>query len=45
MDLTQEAGSRDDTGSWTGVIFLAFVLVLAILFTVYVLAWDGGAHT
>jgi len=44
-DLTQEAGSREDSGSWNGVIFLALVLLLAILFTVYVLAWDGGAHT
>jgi hypothetical protein len=45
MDLTQETGSPEDSGSWTGVIFLALVLVVAILFTVYVLAWDGGAHT
>jgi hypothetical protein len=45
MDLTQETGSPERSGSWTGVIFLALVLVLAILFTVYVLAWDGGGHT
>ena len=41
MDLTQEPGSPEDSGSWTGVIFLALVLVAAIFFTVYVLAWDG----
>jgi hypothetical protein len=45
MDLTKANGSPEDSGSWTGVIFLAFVLVVAILFTVYVLAWDGGANT
>ena len=45
MDLPQEPASPEDSGSWTGVIFLALVLVAAILFTVYVLAWDGGGHT
>jgi hypothetical protein len=37
--------SGEDSGSWTGVIFFGLLSLAAILFTVYVLAWDGGAHT
>jgi len=37
--------SPDDHGSWNAAIFVAVALVMAILFTAYVLLWNGGAHT
>ena len=34
---------RENRGSWKAAIFVGLVLLMAILFTVYVLLWDGGA--
>ena len=45
MDLHEGAAPPDDRGWWIALMFVGFALVLAILFAVYVLAWDGGAHT
>ncbi len=39
------AATPDDRAWRIAVGFVGFALVMAILFTVYVLAWDGGAHT
>ena len=37
--------SRDDGGSWYAAIFFGVLVAAAILFTLYELLWDGGAHT
>jgi len=37
--------SRDNGGSWFAAIFFGLIVAAAILFTLYVLLWDGGAHT
>jgi hypothetical protein len=37
--------SEQDTGSWTAAIIFGLILLLSALFTLYVLLWDGGAHT
>ncbi len=34
--------SQEVRGSWNAAIFVGLVLVVAILFTAYVLLWDGG---
>jgi hypothetical protein len=34
-----------DKAFWIAVAFVGTTLVLALLFVIYVLAWDGGAHT
>jgi hypothetical protein len=34
--------SREGRGSWNAAIFVGLVLLVAILFTAYVLLWDGG---
>lgn len=39
------SASGEATGSWFPAIFFGLVIVLAVLFTLYVLLWDGGAHT
>ena len=44
-DSNEGPASRADHGSWNAAIFVALLLVMAILFTAYVLLWDGGAHT
>jgi hypothetical protein len=44
-DSNEIPASREDRGSWIAAIFVGLVLVAAILFTAYVLLWDGGAHT
>ncbi len=44
-NLDHGTTSSDDPGSWTAAIFIGLVLLAAVLFTVYVLVWDGGAHT
>ena len=37
--------SQQNTGSWNAAIFVGLVVVVAALFTLYVLLWDGGgAH-
>jgi hypothetical protein len=37
--------SGDDGGSWFAAIFFGLLVAAAVLFTLYVLLWDGGAHT
>lgn len=37
--------SRDDDGSWFAALFFGLTVAAAILFTVYVLLWDGGGNT
>jgi hypothetical protein len=37
--------SQDNGGSWLAAIFFGLTVAAAILFTLYVLLWDGGAHT
>ena len=44
-DLHESAAPPDDHAWWIALIFVGSAVVLAILFTVYVLVWDGGAHT
>ena len=44
MEPNEASASSEDRGSWIAAIFVGLVLVAAILFTVYVLLWDGGAH-
>jgi len=45
VDLHEGEVPPEDGGWKIAVMFVGFALVVAILFTVYVLAWDGGAHT
>jgi hypothetical protein len=46
MTESQEGpASRDDDGSWFAAVFFGVTIAAAILFTLYVLLWDGGAHT
>ncbi len=45
MNHGDDATSAEDRGWWIAVIFVGSALALAILFTLYVLLWDGGAHT
>ena len=33
---------QEGGGSWNAAIFVGLVLVVAALFTAYVLLWDGG---
>lgn len=45
MDVHESAAPPDDRGWLIALLFVGAALVLAILFAVYVLAWEGGAHT
>jgi hypothetical protein len=40
-----ESSSSEGRGWWIAVIFVGGSLALAILLALYVLLWDGGAHT
>jgi len=40
--LNEETASPEDRGWVIATVFVGGVLVLAILFTVYLLAWDGA---
>ena len=44
-ESNEAPASAEDNGSWTPVIYFGLLILAAIVFTVYVLAWDGGAHT
>jgi len=44
-ESTEGPTSRDDEGSWFAALFFGVTIAAAILFTLYVLLWDGGAHT
>jgi hypothetical protein len=35
--------SRESRGSWIAAIFVGLVLLVAALFTAYVLLWGGGS--
>jgi len=45
MDLQEGVTTPEDRGWLIALIFVAFALAIAILFAVYALAWNGGAHT
>ena len=45
LDRSEEPCRQQDHAWWIAAIFVAFVLVVGLLLAVYVLAWDGGAHT
>jgi len=45
MPDSNPGASQQNTGSWNAAIFVGLVVVVAALFTLYVLLWDGGAHT
>jgi hypothetical protein len=44
-DSNEGPASRESRGSWNAAIFVGLVLLVAILFTAYVLLWNGGAPT
>lgn len=33
----------DDRGPWTAAIIIGLILLVALLFTAYILLWDGGS--
>jgi hypothetical protein len=45
MPSNEESASTGNTGSWFAAMFFGLVILAAIVFTLYVLLWDGGAHT
>jgi hypothetical protein len=45
LDRSEGTAPPDDRAWWIAAIFVALVLVAGFLLAVYVLAWDGGAHT
>jgi hypothetical protein len=45
LDLSEGSASSEDRAWRIAALFVAFVLVVGFLLAVYVLAWDGGAHT
>jgi hypothetical protein len=42
---SDENPASDNSGTWNAAIFVGLVLAAALLFALYVLLWDGGAHT
>ena len=45
LDRSEGTEPPEDRAWWIAAAFVAFVLVVGLLLAVYVLAWDGGAHT
>jgi hypothetical protein len=45
LTYSDENPASDNDGSWSAAIFVGLVFAAALLFTLYVLLWDGGAHT
>jgi hypothetical protein len=45
IDLHEGSAPPSDRGWLIGLAFVGFTIVIAALFVLYVLAWDGGAHT
>jgi hypothetical protein len=43
--MDRSATSAEDHGWWIAAIFVSAGIVLAILLVLYVLLWNGGAHT
>jgi hypothetical protein len=41
----EEPASPENDGSWNAAIFVGLVLVASVLFTLYLLLWDGGGNT
>ena len=37
--------SGENSGFWIAVTYFGLVILAGLLFTAYVLLWDGGAHT
>jgi hypothetical protein len=44
-DRNEGSAAQENTGSWNAAIFVGLLLVAAALFALYVLLWNGGAHT
>jgi hypothetical protein len=45
MDHDESTATPASHGWWIAATFVGVTLVFAILFVLYVLLWDGGAHT
>ena len=45
MTDSNDQTASSDLGFKIAIAFVGFVLVAALLFTVYLLAWDGGGNT
>ena len=45
LDRSEGTAPPEDNAWWIAAIFVALVLVVGFLLALYVLAWDGGAHT
>ncbi len=44
-DLDESGAPPHDRAWLIALVFVGTAFLLAVLFTIYVLAWDGGAHT
>jgi hypothetical protein len=44
IERNGEPTSGQNDGSWVGVMFLGLVILLAVLFALYVLLWNGGGN-
>jgi hypothetical protein len=44
-DSNAGPASRENRGSWTAAVIVGLILVVALLFTAYVLLWDGGGYS
>ncbi len=45
LDRSEGIAPPEDRAWWIAAAFVALILFLGLLLAVYVLAWDGGAHT
>jgi hypothetical protein len=45
LDLPEGSAPPDDNAWRIAAVFVAVVLLFGALLALYVLAWDGGAHT
>jgi hypothetical protein len=45
LDRSEGTAPPQDHAWRIAAVFVAFVLVVGFLLALYVLAWDGGAHT
>jgi hypothetical protein len=45
IDRDEPPASAKNDGARIAAIFVGFILVAAVLFTLYFLLWDGGGNT
>jgi hypothetical protein len=45
IDGNEVATTPEGRGWWIAAVFVGFAILAAILLVLYVLLWDGGAHT